>query len=844
MWLGGARLTEIVFALLYALSLLGWAWALAPISRAAALTTALVLLVTPTYAGLFHEVSSDPVFAFVFAWWAGAVVRAWTHRLDGLARRRRRRRRAAHALPAGRAGRRSSPPWSCRSSPAAGGRPSLRGVAVCLAAAILPLAAWAVHNAVRYDDLTVARGSKAWVPFFRVGGETDPRERRRVASASPTPSSARCCRCRRMRSRDVDVETYFGGVGNLEVIRLIALSDRVFGWDDDYDVLFDASLESDPRASPAATRGGSPTRSGTSSRSVTLPRCASGRSGSARAAGRARRSTASRSLPRSRSRRSSRRCATASSGARPTTSSAASSPIRRRRSGARRRGGATSELVDTVRDWNAQLPTARLEHLAREQGRHCERPLARDRSSGSRSRRVALAVRRPRGTAPILVLVGSALVVLLVHALSQAPQSEFELPVRPRLDRGGARGAARAAGGAVVTRIEIDPAGARRARRTALPRARRQGRGVLPTRSRRRRRSPSTRGSRSACRCSPARRPLSARGRGRSTSRRRATRSSRGTASGSRRSTSSSWTACTPTSRHTATSATRSPFSDRTASSSSTTATRRPPPRPRRRSPRRRAPTASPGTGTATSTGPSSDCGPTTGSTSPCSTPTRAWPSSRAAPRDWRVALTVEEIERLGYAELDSDRVPLLGLRPASDLDELLARRSRSLRSPRARADVAADPAAGVRADRGRRARRRHAARAPRRHVPAQRARRRQASRLGAPRLDLQLARPRRPPALGEPERRRGRLRLPRPRRLLLVQGPRRPGPLRRAERARRDPDRAAAAAPPARRPRRPPRRRASPGSRPTPARSGWASRRRAGSPGRSGTSVAAGASS
>ena len=73
----GARLTEVVFGCLYALALLGWAWAVVPISREAALATALVLLVTPTYAGLFHDVSSDPVFAFILAWWAGAVVRAW-----------------------------------------------------------------------------------------------------------------------------------------------------------------------------------------------------------------------------------------------------------------------------------------------------------------------------------------------------------------------------------------------------------------------------------------------------------------------------------------------------------------------------------------------------------------------------------------------------------------------------------------------------------------------------------------------------------------------------------------------------------------------------------------------
>ena len=46
------------------------------------------------------------------------------------------------------------------------------GLAV-LAAAV-PLALWAIHNAVRYDDLTVARGGKAWVPFFKVAGRVDP----------------------------------------------------------------------------------------------------------------------------------------------------------------------------------------------------------------------------------------------------------------------------------------------------------------------------------------------------------------------------------------------------------------------------------------------------------------------------------------------------------------------------------------------------------------------------------------------------------------------------------------------------------------------------------------------
>ena len=123
-----------------------------------------------------------------------------------------------------------------------GWRRVVAGVAVALAAAIVPLGAWAVHNAVRYDDFTVARGSKAWVPFFKVAGAVDPANggaserladavRRNVLTLPP------------YASRGVDVPTYFHGAGNLEVIRMIALSDEVFGWDTDYQMLYDASIE-------------------------------------------------------------------------------------------------------------------------------------------------------------------------------------------------------------------------------------------------------------------------------------------------------------------------------------------------------------------------------------------------------------------------------------------------------------------------------------------------------------------------------------------------------------------------------------------------------------------------
>ena len=396
-------------------------------SRAlAALATALVLLVTPTYAGLFHEVSSDPVFAFVLAWWAGAVVRAWTSRSmwwlaavgGGVALLTLCRPAAQVVLLAA-----VLVPLLARRGRTA----VLRGVAVTLAAAILPLAAWAAHNAIRYDDLTVARGGKAWVPFFRVGGSVDPANgsaSKRLADAIerevlPLPP---------YRSRDVSVDTYFGGVGNLEVIRLIALSDRAFGWEDDYDVLFDAALET-IRADPEPyVRGVADTFWDFLSqryspearvRPVPFPELPTELE------------IAGRPFPA------------------PITVSPVVQAVRygfvwcptddlercvvpdpAAALGSASEGRRYTELVDTVRDWNAQLPT-RDSHawLAAKGG------TAADRWPRSilwiAVAVVAILVRRPRGIGPVVVLGVAAASVLFVHALSQAPQNEFALPFVP-----------------------------------------------------------------------------------------------------------------------------------------------------------------------------------------------------------------------------------------------------------------------------------------------------------------------------------------------------------------------------------------------------------------------------
>jgi hypothetical protein len=426
MWLGGARLTEVVFGCLYALSILGWAWAVVPISRRAALATALVLLVTPTYAGLFHEVSSDPVFAFLLAWWAGAVVRAWATGTTGW----------LAAVGGGVALMTLCRPASqvallaCVLVPLVarrGRRPVLAGVAVAVAAAVVPLGAWAVHNAVRYDDFTVARGSKAWVPFFKVGGRVDPANgpaSRRLAGAVerrvlPLPPYA---------SRGVDVQTYFHGLGNLEVIRMIALSDQVFGWDTDYDVLYDASVEAiradpwwyvesvaqtfwdflsqsyapEPRERPVPIPD-QPAELTVDGKPFPAPITVS---------------------PLVQAVRYGfvwcptddlERCVV------PDPAAALGNAGEARR---------YVELVDTIRDWTAQLPTrgsnASLASKGGTASMRWPRPFLWIAVAA-----LALAVRRPRGTAPVLVLGGVSALVLLVHALSQAPQSEFELPFVP-----------------------------------------------------------------------------------------------------------------------------------------------------------------------------------------------------------------------------------------------------------------------------------------------------------------------------------------------------------------------------------------------------------------------------
>jgi hypothetical protein len=426
MALGGARLTEVLLGVLYAATVVAWAWAIVPLGKRVAVVMGVVMLVNLPFAGLFHEVSSDAVFAALFAPWAGIVIRTLV----------RPSRRNLVLLGLGVAALTLCRPTgqvtvvACVLVPLIAlpaRRLRLAGVAVALFAAAIPLGVWAAHNAVRFDDLAVARGGKAWVPFFRVAGSIDP------ANGDASRALARAVGREVLTQppfadRDVGVETYFAGASNFEIVRMIALTDRVFGWDSDYDVLFDASVEA-IRQEPwgyvsdvadtvwtfLSQRYAPEQRV----RPVPIPP----RPAEVTVDGRPFPAPISMS-PLTEAARYGfvwcptdelRRCIV---------------PDANRVFGSAAAGERYREVTGTIADWNAQLPI-----------RSSDAWLTSKASTLSWRWPVsflwilvaagALLVRRPRGSAAVLVLGTVAFLILLVHALSQSPQNEFALPVAP-----------------------------------------------------------------------------------------------------------------------------------------------------------------------------------------------------------------------------------------------------------------------------------------------------------------------------------------------------------------------------------------------------------------------------
>jgi hypothetical protein len=253
--LAGGALAEPVMAVLFAASVVLWSAAAARFGPRAALLVAAALLVYPAWGLMFHELSSEPVFSFAYALLAYLLVRA-TERpsprrfagvglavaLAALVRPGNAVLLALALLPLLLSGR-----WRAR----------LARTAAFLAAALLPLGAWAVHNGLRFGEYTLARGGNAIIPFYRAF-ITD-----RIVSPENGPASRRLAQAVRehlvtrepYRSYGVTVERVFAS-GSFRIHEdLYLLSDQVFGWRSAYRILRDAGLEA-VRAHPGAYAAG------------------------------------------------------------------------------------------------------------------------------------------------------------------------------------------------------------------------------------------------------------------------------------------------------------------------------------------------------------------------------------------------------------------------------------------------------------------------------------------------------------------------------------------------------------------------------------------------------------
>jgi hypothetical protein len=237
------RFAEPLMALLYAGSVVCWAAAARCFGVWAAISVAAVLLLYQGYAIMFHEISSEPLFAAAFALLALLLTRAafgptaLRFAVVGLGIALLALVRPGNAVLIALA----MFPFVLAGS----WRDRLRWAAAVALAAALPLVAWSVHNGVRFDSWGLARGGNAIIPFYRAfitdhivspeNGESS----RRLAVAMQEHLLTR----EPYRSYGVTLDQLFEK-GSFRVHEdLYLLSDQVFGWGTDYEVLRKAGVE-------------------------------------------------------------------------------------------------------------------------------------------------------------------------------------------------------------------------------------------------------------------------------------------------------------------------------------------------------------------------------------------------------------------------------------------------------------------------------------------------------------------------------------------------------------------------------------------------------------------------
>jgi hypothetical protein len=234
---------EPLMAVLFAGSVTAWTAAARMYSARAALLVGVALLVYPAWGLMFHELSSEPIFCAGFALWGLLVVRAaqepsprrffWV----GLATALLALIRPGNALLIAFVLFALAVPGAWRA------RAQWSGA--FLVAAVVPLAAWAVLNGVRFGDYTLARGGNAVIPFYRafitdkiVAPDNGPASRK-LANAIQHHLLTR----NPYKGYGVTLHEVFAS-GSFRIHEdLYNLSDQVFGWNSNYSILRKAGIE-------------------------------------------------------------------------------------------------------------------------------------------------------------------------------------------------------------------------------------------------------------------------------------------------------------------------------------------------------------------------------------------------------------------------------------------------------------------------------------------------------------------------------------------------------------------------------------------------------------------------
>lgn len=251
----GGFFAEPLLAVLFAASVVAWTAAARIFGPRAALLTAVALLLYPAYGLMFHELSSEPVFAAAFALWGLLVARAAGRpsarefAFVGLGVALLALVRPGNALLLAFVLFVFAVPGAWRRRAA--------WAATFLGAALVPLVAWAVVNGVRFGDYALARGGNAVIPFYRayitdkiVRPDNGPASRK-LAAAVRTHLITR----NPYKAYGVTVGEVFRS-GSFRIHEdFYLLSDQVFGWDTNYSILRKAGVEA-VRKHPGAYASG------------------------------------------------------------------------------------------------------------------------------------------------------------------------------------------------------------------------------------------------------------------------------------------------------------------------------------------------------------------------------------------------------------------------------------------------------------------------------------------------------------------------------------------------------------------------------------------------------------